>query len=86
MAGHEDAAYTRIKLLEEELQRLQYLLRQMRDDLEVILRGDGPITVWCPINPELADQMRRPEGLTTTRPVTMRLDDHGIIVVTEHDA
>jgi hypothetical protein len=86
MADHADAAYQRIKALEEELQRLQFLLRQMRDDLEVILRGDGPYTVWCPISNELAEQMRRPEGLTTTRPVTMRLDGDGLITVTEHSA
>lgn len=86
MSEHEDPAYQRIKALEEELQRVTYLLRQMRDDLEVILRGDGPYTVWCPISNELAEQMRRPEGLTTTRPVTMRLDGNGLITVTERDA
>lgn len=83
---HDDPAYQRIKALEEELQRVTYLLRQMRDDLEVILRGDGPYTVWCPISDELAEQMRRPEGLSTVRPVTMRLGDGNVITVIEHDA
>lgn len=83
---HDDPAYQRIKVLEEELTRLRYLLRQIRDDLEVILRGDGPYTVWCPITNELAEQMRRPEGLTTMGPVTMRLDGNGLITVTERDA
>jgi hypothetical protein len=84
--SHDDPAYQRIKNLEEELERVTYLLRQMRDDLEVILRGDTTYTTWCPISNELAEQMRRPEGLTTVRPVTMRLDASNLITVTEYDA
>jgi hypothetical protein len=44
---------------------------------------DDEWVVWCPVTRELAEMLRG-DGLTTNYPVTMRLDDTGAIVVTEH--
>jgi hypothetical protein len=39
--------------------------------------------VMCPVSPELVEQLRRPGGVVTRRPVQMWLDANNIINVKE---